>query len=393
VSATAASAAAGAGRIAPAAQAPYVDSDVAELRSVLLHRPGDELRAVDADPRRALFAHAVDPAQAAAEHDAFAAALGGHGVEVLYVEQLVAEVLADATRRETFLHLALPGPAAMTRRAVAALPPGAAARALIGGDAGLGLDPLPNLMFTRDQSVWIGRGAVVGAMATRARARESRLLAAVHAVHPRFCAAPRWSDAASAQPRVEGGDVMALGDGRVMVAISQRTPRTGAHRLARALLAAAAADEVIVVGLPDAAGFHLDLALTLVDDDAVAVWSPARRALRATALRATPTGVVAHPMRDPLHWAARVIEIGGERPAAHGRAWDRGVNVLALRPGTVIAYEDNVEANERLDAAGVTVIPIAGAALGAGRGGPHCLSCPLVREPAPDSRRWTAQAA
>ena len=129
--------------------------------------------------------------------------------------------------------------------------------------------------------------------------------------------------------------------------------------------------------------------MTLVDRSTIAVWRPLRHALRATVFRSTPSGIVHQAVDDPVSWAAaggRVIEVGGRRAPAHGRSWDHGVNVLALAPGTVVAYADNHEANDELRAAGITVIPVEGAAIAAGRGGPHCLACPLLR-------REAAQAA
>jgi arginine deiminase len=357
-------------RAAAAARRPFVGSEVGRLRSVLVHRPGDELLAVARDPRAALFDEAVDPEAAAAEHDVFTAILRAHGAEVLLVEDLLAEALADPSG----------APAAVGAPALVDRSPRAAARALIAGDAELGLQPLPNLMYMRDQSVWLDRGVAVGRMATPARARESRLLRALYGADPMFATAPRWSDA-SGRPALEGGDVLALGSGRVVLAVTERTTRTGAERLVRALLAGEAADEVLVLRLPPVAGFHLDLAMTLVDTATLAIWAPLRRVLRGVVHRRSSTGIATRVVDDVLRWACdAVIEIGDRDAPAHGRSWDRGVNVLALAPGLVVAYDDNERANDRLEQAGITVVPVPGRALAAGRGGPHCLACALVRE-------------
>jgi arginine deiminase len=352
---------------------PFVGSEVGRLRSVLVHRPGDELLAVARDPRAALFAEAVDPEAAAAEHDVFTAVLHAQGAEVLLVEDLLADALADASC--SWAAVGAPAVRGLLDRS-----PRAAARALIVGDAELGLEPLPNLMYMRDQSVWLDRGVAVGRMATPARARESRLLRAVYGADPMFATAPRWSDA-SHDSALEGGDVLALGSGRVVLAVTERTTRAGAERLVRALLAGEGADEVLVLRLPPVAGFHLDLAMTLVDTATLAIWAPLRRALRGVVHRRSSTGIATRAVDDVLRWACdAVIEIGDRDPPAHGRSWDRGINVLALAPGVVVAYEDNEQANDRLQRAGITVVPVPGRALGAGRGGPHCLACPLVRE-------------
>jgi arginine deiminase len=140
---------------------------------------------------------------------------------------------------------------------------------------------------------------------------------------------------------------------------------------------------VTTLRVPPWAGFHLDLALTMVAPDAVAVWAPARGSLRGHRWRAGRAGIVASALDDPLDAfpaRASAIEIGGLATPEHGRSWDRGVNVLPLRPGLVVAYADNAAANAQLETAGIEVIPIAGSTLAAGRGGPRCLSCPLVRE-------------
>jgi arginine deiminase len=181
---------------------------------------------------------------------------------------------------------------------------------------------------------------------------------------------------------VEGGDVLVVGRGRVVVGISPRTTMSGAARFATALLARGVATEVLSVRVPRDAGFHLDLVLSMVDRETFAVWAPMRRALRAHRWQATSSGIAVTAVSDPFRWLARssrVIEIGGGAAERHGRTWDRGINVLAIAPGLVVAYADNHQANARLRAAGVEVIPISGTALARGRGGPRCLTCPVSR--------------
>jgi arginine deiminase len=336
----------------------------------------------------------VDLGRAQAEHDAFVALLRAQGVEVLYVEQLLAEVIERHRRRERLLDLV----PANLRRAMHArlttLSPGGLARALIGGipEAGTGaprpdrtwrLDPLPNLMFTRDPSAWIGRRVLVGAMRARVRWRESRLMDLLYRRHPRFLGVARRIDAAATPFRVEGGDVLVAGPGRVIVGISPRTSPAAAHRFASALLTTEVASEVLTLHLPRRAGFHLDLVLSIVDRETFAVWEPARGLLRAHEWRATSGGVAVRAIADPFGWlspSSRIIGIDAAKRAAHGRAWDHGVNVLTIAPGVVIAYADNHEANARLRAAGIEVIPASGKALGRGRGGPRCLTCPIARD-------------
>jgi arginine deiminase len=376
---------------------PRVASEVGRLRSVLVHRPGDELRAVDrASAARMLFSSPVDIDAAQAEHHEFASTLRAWGVDVLYAEDLLAEIAARDGGRRALLEFAISCTPASVRRRLALLAPRQVARALIGGvhadelalsappDRGDQLlSPLPNLMFMRDPSAWIGGGVVLGAMATGVRARETSLMGALYRLHPRFAAAPRWTDTLPVQTRVEGGDVLVVSEERVMVGISPRTSAAGAHQLATALLSRGVAREVLTVTLPRAAGIHLDLVFAMVDRHTFAVWAPARDALRSHCWRATTNGVAVRAVRDPFSWlsaSCRVIPIGSRERERHGRGWDHGLNVLALAPGVVVAYADNQRANEQLAAGGVAVVAVSGSALAHGRGGPRCLSCPLHRD-------------
>jgi arginine deiminase len=380
----------------PLPPAPSVQSEVGPLRCVLLHRPGDELRAVrSGDPGAMLFDRDIAVEEARAEHDAFAAELRSRGVEVLYLRELLIEAIAARESVEALVDCALPQISQRVRARLLELGAQRLADVLIAGTTtqelllpsrGGGrrvLEALPNLMFMRDQSVWIGDGVALARMATAARSREARLVAGVYRAHPRFRSAPVWTDAIASPAAFEGGDVIAAGAGRVLIGISERTAGTGARRLAAGLLSTGAAAEVVTVRIPSAAGFHLDLVLTIVDHDAVAVWEPARAALRAHRWRLGAAGVSASALpslQDAFAPGTRMIDIPGGGVAPHGRPWDHGLNVLALAPGEVVAYADNVAANERLAAAGIEVVPVDGAALGQGRGGPRCLSCPVRRD-------------
>ncbi|WP_205696878.1 arginine deiminase family protein [Conexibacter sp. SYSU D00693] len=330
--------------------APRVDSEVGRLRTVLVHRPGDELAHVDPEhPEAALFGAAMDAAQAAAEHDALTAALRDGGAEVLEVAALAADVLGT-------------------------------------GDARRAIGAMPNLLYTRDPAFWVGDGWVAGEMATGQRHDEPELLARVFTEHPRLAETSRsWTPAGAPRPVVEGGDVLVPAAGRVAVGVGERTTEAGARALAEALLEGGGATELLTLRVPAGAGFHLDLVLTALDVDAFAVWAPVRDRLQAHVWRWTPSGVTPSAIDDAYRWlagghAAQLVEIAAE-PDGHGRPWDHGCNVVALAPRTVVAYADNVRANARLEAAGVTVVAVPGAALAAGRGGPRCLTCPVSRDP------------
>jgi len=331
-----------------AAPRPRVWSEVGPLRTVLVHRPCGELRMVAADPRRALFSAAVGDAEAGAEHDAFTAALRAQGVEVLYLRDLLADVTRDRRR------------------------------------AGLLTHWLPNLMYPRDPSVWIGDGVALGALAMPVRRRESDLFARVYRDHPRFAGVSRLTPAGASPPTMEGGDVLVAGAGRVIVGAGARTTSEGAGRVARALIEARAAAEVAILDVPHRAGFHLDLVMTMVDRDKVAIRRGLRRQLRGQLWRARRSSIRVDPLPDPLlafPEPVEVIELEEPRSTGDPLAWDHGVNVLAVSPGRVISYAHNERSNERLSAAGIEVIAIRGSALARGRGGPRCLTCPLIRDP------------
>lgn len=315
-----------------------VGSDVDRLTAVVVHRPGCELHAVRSeDPARTPFASVPDADGARHGHDLLAGILRDHGVEVLYLESLLREI--------------------------GELP---------------ALSALPNLMYVRDSSFWVGTHGMPGTLREPARRREAALLDAVYRRHPRFAGA---TVRPASGPPVEGGDVLPVGGGRVLVGVSERTGAAGALLLATWLLSEAGIDEVVTVILPAGAGFHLDLTLAMVDHDTFVVWTPLRHHLRAHRWRRRRDGSISAAAVDDLLARSRVLRIPGEDTAEHGRPWDHGVNVLALAPGVVVAYADNAQANQRLRAAGIEVIEVPAEHLAAGRGGPRCLTCPVARDP------------
>ncbi|HET6505425.1 MAG TPA: arginine deiminase family protein [Baekduia sp.] len=324
-----------------------VGSDVDPLLAVLVHRPGPEVAAVaEADPERALFASAPDPEGVRRAHDVLTATLRDHGVEVLLLEDLLRDVHGAAFAR----------------------------------DAAPALASLPNLMYVRDTSVWVGACAVPATMREPVRRGEGPLLDAVYRRHPRFAGA---TVRAPSRSPVEGGDVLPVGDGRVMVGISERTGVAGALLLTTWLLVHAGIDEVITLELPAGAAFHLDLVLSMVDHHTYAVWAPVRDRVRAHRWHVCRDGFVSGALVDDPWHGLRVLEIPGEDARDHGRPRDHGTNLLAIAPGTVVAYADDARANERLRRAGVEVLEVPAGDLAAGRGGPRCLTCPVARASAP----------
>src|SRR6056297_3079427 len=358
--------------------------------------------------------------EAQAEHDAFAGVLRDAGVEVLYIEELLADVVADRTlaRRVIDLHVtgSTCGPQAVDR--VRALlvdsEPRALADQLIAGvtleEVGpldglvvsasdrtdLVLAPLPNLVFMRDSSAWIGDGLVLSPMNRLVRRRETDLLGTVYHHHPRFAGASVWfgDRAGDGYPATfEGGDLLVVGDRGVAIGISERTTVAGVEMLATRLFAAGVVDRVLAVDLPKVrAAMHLDTIVTQVDVDAFITYPKMMQASRTFQLtRRGEHGVHVVDGPDLIHglaWAAdldhaRVIEPSLSAIRAEREQWNDATNTLALRPGEVVAYERNVATNEILDAAGITVHTIPSYELPRGRGGPRCMSCPVRRQALP----------
>ncbi|WP_156758427.1 arginine deiminase [Actinokineospora pegani] len=395
--------------------APRVDSEVGPLRAVLLHRPGNELKRLTPRNNDQLLFDSipwVDRAQD--EHDRFADVLTGRGVEVMLLADTLVAALADERA-----HAAAANTAVDRRRLgeelgdalashLATVDAKGLADVLMGGltfeelpDAeGASLvrkmhhphdfvvDPLPNLLFTRDSSVWIGDRVAIASLAMPARARETALLDLIYAYHPRFRSAGRAYGAHSAP--VEGGDVLLLAPGVLAIGVGERTTPAGAESLARSAFRDGLAHTVLAVPIAqDRATMHLDTVCTMVDRDAVVMYPAVRDTLTAYTLRAAEDGVSVEGPTPFLEAAAtamgidrlRVIHTGLDPVTAEREQWDDGNNTLAVAPGVVVAYERNVETNARLEDAGVEVLRISGSELGTGRGGPRCMSCPVLRDP------------
>jgi arginine deiminase len=394
-----------------------VDSEVGRLGTVVLHRPGPELARLTPRNNDSLLFDGIPWVQRAQEeHDAFAGALRSRGAEVLYLADLVVEVLGtEAGRAElTTAVLADVRLGDTLRAAVAAyladLEPARLATALIAGVAheelksGTGLvyammdrhdfviDPLPNLLFTRDSAVWIGDRVAVTSLAMPARRRETTLTAAIYRHHPRFAGTELVYD--PALEYLEGGDVLVLAPGVLAVGVGERTRPAGAERLARRCFERGLAHTVLVVPIAqERATMHLDTVCTMVDVDAVVMYPNVADTLVAWTVSAAPdpTGEPRISGPEPFLTAAakamhidtlRIIDTGLDPVTAEREQWDDGNNTLAIAPRVAVAYERNIETNAQLERAGIEVIRIAGSELGSGRGGPRCMSCPVLRAPA-----------
>ncbi|WP_028660141.1 arginine deiminase [Nocardioides insulae] len=400
------------------------DSEVGRLRTVLLHRPGPELQRLTPRNNDALLFDAIPwVARAQEEHDAFAAALREHGVEVLYLTDLLIETLAEEEARDRAIDTALTGLGLgetlrhHLARALRDASPDQLAGHLTAGirndevrnGAGLVssllapddflIAPLPNLLFTRDSSFWIGDRVAVTSLAMPARRRESQLTELIYTSHPRFAGTPRLLGAGTGDPmdgHVEGGDVLLLAPGVIALGVGERTTPAGAEHLARQAFEAGLAHTVLAVPIAQQrATMHLDTICTLVDVDRMVVYPNVVDQLQAYVVTpgepipGRPLPLEVAPPRPFLEAAAAAmgidrlhhIDTGLDPVQAEREQWDDGNNTLALAPRLVVGYERNDATNAALESAGIEVVAIAGSELGSGRGGPRCMSCPIDRDP------------
>lgn len=393
------------------------NSEVGTLRVVILHRPGAELqRLTPRNNDKLLFDGLPWVARAQEEHDAFADLLRSRGVEVLLMSELLTEALnsgaarmqgiaaaVDARRlgmplaQELSAHLRGLEPAALAHvltggMTFTELPSGAKSDTSLvrrmhhGGD--FVIEPLPNLLFTRDSSFWIGPRVAITSLALPARIRETSLTDLIYAHHPRFLGVRRAYESQIAP--VEGGDVLLLSPGVVAVGVGERTTPAGAEALARSLFDDGLAHTVLAVPIAqERAQMHLDTVCTMVDVDAVVMYPAISDSLSAFTIKRTSDGITIADEAPFVRAAAeamgierlRVIDTGLDPVTAEREQWDDGNNTLALAPGVVVAYERNSETNARLQDSGIEVLPIGASELGTGRGGPRCMSCPVARDP------------
>jgi arginine deiminase len=395
-------------------------TEVGRLRTVMLHRPGPELKRLT--PRnndKLLFDGIPWVSRAQDEHDAFAEALRSRDVEVLYLIDLLTETPASEEARAAAIAGAMASLhlgdtlRVYLEKALHEQSPEELATFLTAGvrndevRGGHGLvtsllpsdhfliDPLPNLLFTRDSSVWIRDRVAVTSLAMPARERETQLTELIYTRHPRFAGTPTihgWH-----REHVEGGDVLLLAPGVVAVGVGERTTPAGAERLARQLFGADLAHTVLAVPIAqERATMHLDTVCTMVDVDKIVMYPNVADSLQAYAVTCTDRNgdadedlVLQVADAEPFLVAAakamsidtlHQIDTGLDPVTAEREQWDDGNNTLAISPGVAVAYERNVETNSRLEEAGIEVVAIAGSELGSGRGGPRCMSCPISRD-------------
>jgi len=407
-----------------------VDSEVGRLRTVLVHRPGAELRRVT--PRHArglLFAAPPWAERAAQEHDTFADALRGQDVAVLYLTELLQDALEYAPARRQAVDNVLSDPRlgeelrGQLRFYLDDLSPEDLAQLLILGLArgefrgGTGavfglldtwdylIDPLPNLVFARDTSVWIGDSVAV--TSPRGRRAEAEIASIVFAHHPLFAGTKRLYE--PGLERLAGGDVLLLAPGVLAIGTGRQTSAAGMERLARRAFETGFAHTVLAVlteapGAVVPGGACLDTLCTVAGPDTVIMRPSVAYSLVARVITQRGEGLrLSHP-QPFLEAAAQAMGIGqlhvietgpgpvpgGDSfgsssalgPFGPGAQWDDACNLLVLGPGTVLSYERNTLTNARLEEAGIEVIRVPGGELAGCRGGPRAICCPLGRDPA-----------
>lgn len=403
-----------------------VDSEVGTLRRVLLHRPGLELkRLTPGNKDRLLFDDVLWVARAQAEHDRFAEVLRERGAEVHLFGELLRETLAYPDARAHVLDRIFDdrtyGPMAIDalRACFDAMDVDTLTDHLVGGITkrevldrieeprsvafhvlapdDFVLEPLPNHLYTRDTSAWIHGGVSINSMRKKARMRETVHYEAVYRWHPLFTGAAfdTWSEGSVNGPATtEGGDLLVLGGGAVLIGMSERTTPPGVERLAARLFAGGQVDRIVALRMPETrALMHLDTVMTMVDRDVFTKYAGLGM-LPAYTIRPGDTEKELHVTDhrpDDMHRAIaaamglreiRVLTAEQDVHAAEREQWDDGCNTLAVAPGVVVTYERNVTTNAHLRRHGIEVLEVPGGELGRGRGGPRCMSCPVERDPA-----------
>lgn len=399
-----------------------ITSEIGKLQTVLVKRPGSELENITPEYLESLLFDDIPYLKMMQkEHDFFVKRMQDSNIEVLYLEKLAAEALRKAGNKETFLtkminesnqmdesalyvrdYLMSFNEEEMIRKLMAGLKKSEIPERkkkhlneMMSEQYPFFLDPLPNLYFTRDPAAVIGSGVTINKMFQPARRRESIFIELILKHHPRFSnqEVPIWSE--REEPfSLEGGDELVLNEETVIVGVSERTDARAVERLAESLFARAPKiKKVLAVEIPETRSFmHLDTVFTMVSDAQFTIHPAIQNQqgeLNVYILEKGENGLEITPRRDFRRVIAEVLEVpevefipcGGEDVIVSAREqWNDGANTLAIAPGEVITYDRNQVSNDLLRRAGIKVHEVISSELSRGRGGPRCMTMPLVRE-------------
>lgn len=414
-----------------------VFSEAGKLRKVMVHRPDISLRRLTpANHNDFLFDEVLWVDRAVEEHDAFVRLIRDEGVKVFYLQELLAEALSAGDEiREQVIGRVSAGmtvgisaldavknclmdmdAADMATHLIGGLTVGElecvsmkgmsriSLTAAVSGPDAFVLPPLPNTLFTRDSSCWINHGVSINPMFWPARQPESINVTTIYRNHPMFTGkefgfwfpTPRdektFTAADTVRPSLEGGDVMPIGKETVLIGLSERTQARMIEQLAYTLFSRQAAERIIVARMSrDRAHMHLDTVFTMLDVDKVTIFPEVVHTMEAYSIRPGNERALFSVTKETDFLSAvtdaleldrlEVIPTGGDTYEAAREQWDDGNNIIALRPGVVIASNRNTFTNRNFRKSGIDVLEFEGSELSRGRGGGHCMTCPLHRDP------------